>query len=78
MIICVKAVEIAQNALLATLPDIKPGAREEQIANQLVINLLKLGCEPDLALQSHCGIRPEQRQSPRRRLEKGSCGRAIC
>lgn len=43
-----KAVEIAQNALLATLPDIKPGAREEQIANQLVINLLKLGCEPDL------------------------------
>jgi Xaa-Pro dipeptidase len=43
-----EAVEIAQNALLATLPEVKPGVSEKQIANQLVINLLKLGSEPDL------------------------------
>lgn len=44
-----KAVEIAQGALLATLPEVKPGKQEKEIANLLVINLLKLGCEPDMA-----------------------------
>ncbi len=43
-----KAVEIAQLALLNTLPQIKPGKTEKEIANQLVINLLEAGSEPEL------------------------------
>jgi Xaa-Pro dipeptidase len=43
-----KAMEIAQIALLNTLPFIEPGKTEKAIANQLVINLLNAGCEPEL------------------------------
>lgn len=43
-----KAVEIAQNALLKTLPDIKIGKTEKEIANLLVVNLLNGGSEPVL------------------------------
>jgi Xaa-Pro dipeptidase len=44
-----KAVEIAQEALLQTLPHVQPGKSEHEIANLLVINLLKAGSEPELA-----------------------------
>ena len=44
-----KAVKIAQDALLATIPHIKPGKTEKEIANLLVINLLNAGSEPELA-----------------------------
>ena len=44
-----KAVEIAQEALLQTLPHVQPGKTEHEIANLLVINLLKAGSEPELA-----------------------------
>ena len=43
-----KAIEIAQTALLNTLPSIKPGKTEKEIANLLVVNLLNAGCEPEL------------------------------
>lgn len=43
------AVEIAQEALLKTLPHIKLGKTEKEIANLLVINLLNAGSEPELA-----------------------------
>lgn len=43
-----KAIQIAQDALLATLPQIKPGKKEVEIANLLVINLLNKGSQPDL------------------------------
>lgn len=43
-----KAVEIAQTALLKTLPEIKIGKTEKEIANLLVINLLNNGSEPEL------------------------------
>ena len=44
-----KAVDIAQQALLQTLPHIQPGKTEHEIANLLVINMLKAGSEPELA-----------------------------
>ncbi len=43
-----KAMEIAQTALLNTLPFIQTGKTEKEIANQLVVNLLNAGCEPEL------------------------------
>ncbi|MCD6356215.1 MAG: aminopeptidase P family protein [Anaerolineaceae bacterium] len=43
-----KAIQIAQEALLKTLPFIKPGVTEREIANELVVNLLRAGSEPDL------------------------------
>lgn len=46
-----KAVHIAQQALQATLPAIKPGATEKQIAAELVIQLLKAGTDPELPFQ---------------------------
>jgi len=42
------AIHIAQTALEKTLPAIKPGITEKEIANQLVINLLQEGSDPDL------------------------------
>lgn len=38
-----QAVEIAQNALLATLPNIKPGVTEREIATELTLQLLQHG-----------------------------------
>ncbi|MBT3336833.1 MAG: aminopeptidase P family protein [Anaerolineae bacterium] len=46
-----KAVEIAQNALEATLPMIKIGASEKEIAAELVIQLLKHGSEAPFPFQ---------------------------
>lgn len=43
-----KAVEIAENALQQTIPDIQPGNSEKEIANKLIINILSSGSEPDL------------------------------
>jgi Xaa-Pro dipeptidase len=43
-----RAVEIAQQALRATLPVIKPGATEREIASELVVQLLRAGTEPEL------------------------------
>jgi len=43
-----KAIDIAQLALLNTLPQVKPGKTEKEIANSLVVNLLNAGCEPEL------------------------------
>jgi Xaa-Pro dipeptidase len=42
------AVDIAQRALEATLPSIKPGATERQIAAELTLQMLKAGSEPEL------------------------------
>ena len=44
-----QAVKIAQDALLNTLPHVKPGKTEKEIANLLVVNLLNAGSEPELA-----------------------------
>lgn len=43
-----RAVQIAQQALQATLPVIRPGVTERQIAAELVIQLLRAGTDPDL------------------------------
>jgi Xaa-Pro dipeptidase len=46
-----QAVRIAQDALRATLPFIKPGVTERQIAAELMINLLRAGGEGDMPFQ---------------------------
>lgn len=43
-----KAVEIAQNALNATIPGIKPGVTEKEIAAELTLQLLRCGSEPEM------------------------------
>ncbi len=43
-----KAVKIAQNALEATLPLIKMGMTEKELAAELVVQLLRHGSEPEL------------------------------
>lgn len=43
-----QAVQIAQEALLATIPVIKPGITERQIASELTIQLLRAGTDPEL------------------------------
>ena len=43
-----KAVQIAQEALQATLPFIKAGVTEHQVATQLTLNLLRAGSEPQI------------------------------
>jgi Xaa-Pro dipeptidase len=43
-----KAVKVAQNALEATLPLIKIGMTEKELAAELVVQLLKHGSEPEL------------------------------
>jgi Xaa-Pro dipeptidase len=43
-----RAVRIAQEALRATLPSIKIGATEKEIAAELTVQLLKNGSEPEL------------------------------
>jgi Xaa-Pro dipeptidase len=42
-----KAVAIAQQALLATLPSVKVGVTEKQIAAELTLQLLRAGSEPE-------------------------------
>lgn len=44
-----KAVGAAQNALLATLPSIKSGVSEIEIASELTIQLLRFGSESEMA-----------------------------
>ena len=53
-----KATKIAQDALLATLPSVKIGVTEKQLANELVINLLKHGCDPELPFSPIVGTGP--------------------
>ena len=43
-----QAIQIAQTALENTIPVIKAGITEQEVANELVINLLRNGSEPDL------------------------------
>ena len=43
-----KAVAIAQEAFLATIPMIKPGVSERQIASELTVHLLRSGSQSDL------------------------------
>ena len=43
-----KAVEIAQTALLNTLPIIKAGATERKVAGELALQLMRAGAEPEL------------------------------
>ena len=43
-----KATQIAQDALLATLPSVRLGVTEKELANELVIQLLRHGCGPEL------------------------------
>jgi Xaa-Pro dipeptidase len=43
-----KAVQVAQEALQATLPAIKVGVTEEEIAAELFVQLLRHGCQPEL------------------------------
>ena len=42
-----RAVEIAQNALQTTLPSIKAGVTEQEIASQLTLQLLRSGSDPE-------------------------------
>lgn len=44
-----KAVDIAQNALLAVIPEINYGKTEKEIASSLVLELLKAGSDPEFA-----------------------------
>ena len=44
-----KAVRIAQDALTATLPRIKVGVTEKEIASELMMQLLRAGCDADVA-----------------------------
>jgi Xaa-Pro dipeptidase len=46
-----RAVKIAQNALLATMPMIKAGVTERQIASELFIQLLRAGSDSELPFQ---------------------------
>jgi Xaa-Pro dipeptidase len=43
-----RAVQIAQDALSAVLPMIKPGITEKEIAAELTIQMLRLGTDPEL------------------------------
>lgn len=43
-----QAIQIAETALESTIPFIEVGITEQEIANQLVINLLRNGSEPEL------------------------------
>jgi Xaa-Pro dipeptidase len=43
-----RAVDIAQKALLATIPKIKIGKTEQQVAAELTLQLLKAGCDPQV------------------------------
>lgn len=43
-----KAVEIAQDALLKTMPYIKTGVTEKEIASELTLHLLRNGSDPEL------------------------------
>lgn len=43
-----RAVEVAQTSLLATLPFIKIGKSEREVASELTVQLLKHGSEPEL------------------------------
>ena len=43
-----KAAQIAQDALKSTLPSIKIGCTEKEIASELVVNMLRLGNDPEL------------------------------
>lgn len=43
-----QAVRIAQEALLATIPMIKPGVTERAISSELVIQLLRKGSDPEM------------------------------
>ncbi len=44
-----KAVKIAENALLATIPFIHMGITEKEIASELTLQLIRSGSDPDLA-----------------------------
>ena len=43
-----QAIQIAETALINTIPFIKVGITEQEIANELVVNLLRNGSEPEL------------------------------
>ncbi|HSB65384.1 MAG TPA: Xaa-Pro peptidase family protein [Anaerolineales bacterium] len=43
-----RAVAIAQKALDATLPQVKIGITEQELASELTLHLLKAGCDPEL------------------------------
>lgn len=43
-----KAVQIAEEALTATLPFLKPGISEQEIASELIIQMFKAGSSPEL------------------------------
>ena len=43
-----KAVEIAQDALAATLPSLKIGVTEREIASELTLQMFRHGCDPEL------------------------------
>jgi Xaa-Pro dipeptidase len=43
-----KAAEIAQKALIATLPQVKIGLTEQELAAELTLQLLRAGCDPQV------------------------------
>lgn len=53
-----QAVKIAQNALEATLPLIKIGMTEQELANELVIQLLRHGSQPEMPFSPIVGGGP--------------------
>lgn len=46
-----KAAEISEKALLQTLPFIKPGISEKEIASELTLQLIRAGSDPELAFK---------------------------
>lgn len=72
----VKAAKIAQDALLATLPKIKLGVSEKQIAAELIYQLIAHGSEPEMAFLPIVASGPSNSANPHaspsdRRLENG-------
>ncbi len=56
-----RAVDIAQRALTATLPAIKIGMTEKQIAAELTVQLLRSGSDPDMPFSTNRLFRPKLR-----------------
>jgi len=70
-----QAIQIAQTALENTIPFIKAGITEHEVANELVINLLRNGSEPELPFAPSIASGPNSSNphavSSSRKLQEG-------
>jgi Xaa-Pro aminopeptidase len=72
-----KAVEIAENALQATIPFIKSGISEKDIASELTLQLLRGGSEPEMPFTPIVSAGPNSANPhatpSNRKLQPGDC-----